>query len=262
MIRTVFLALAALVSAHAAEPIFRATFDKSLDASIAKGDAKLYTAPSYRRGGQPGLGGAPEGIVAHAESEGRNGGGALRFLKKNTAAVFFKAQGNVPMSSGTIGFWLKLDPEQDLEPGFCDPLQVTDKAYNDSAIWVDFTKDEKPRHFRLGVFGMLISWNPANLAPDTNPAFNKRLVVVKQPPFSREKWTHIVITYKDLGKGTGWARLYLDGKIQGVSSEVTEPFAWAPDAATIRLGVNYTGLLDDIEVYAQPLTSRQVAALK
>lgn len=262
MLRTVLIPLASLACCYGADPIFRATFDQSLDASIAKGDAKLYTARSYRRGGQPGLGGAPDGIVAHAKAEGRNGGGALKFLKKNTAAVFFKAQGNVPMNSGTIRFWLKLDPEQDLEPGFCDPLQVTDKAYNDSAIWVDFTKDEKPRHFRLGVFGMLISWNPANLAPDTNPAFNNRLVVVKQPPFSRDKWTHIVITYKDLGKGTGWARLYLDGKIQGVSSQVTEPFAWVPDAATIRLGVNYTGLLDDIEVYAQPLTGRQVAALR
>ena len=44
---------------------------------------------------------------------------------------------------------LKLDPETDLEPGFCDPLQITDKAYNDSAVWVDFPKDDIPRHFRL-----------------------------------------------------------------------------------------------------------------
>jgi hypothetical protein len=262
MPRIILLALIFWASCFGADPIFRATFDQSLDASIAKGDPKLYSSSSYRRGGEPGLGGAPEGIAAHAPKEGRNGGGALKFLKKNTAAVFFKAQNNVPMNSGTISFWLKLDPEQDLAPDYCDPLQVTDKAYNDSAIWVDFTKDEKPRHFRLGVFGMLVSWNPTDLPPDKNPAFNNRLVVVKKPPFSREEWTHIVITYKDLGKGAGWARLYLNGKIQGVTSQVTEPFAWAPNAATIRLGVNYTGLLDDLEVYAQPLNARQVANLK
>lgn len=261
--RMLLAAFISSVTLFAVEPIFRAGFDgNSLDASIAKGDAKLYSSASYGKAAQPGLAGAPAGIASHAKAEGRNGGGALRFHKKNDAAIFFKAQGNVSMSTGTISFWLKLDPDQDLEPGYCDPLQVTDKAYNDSAIWVDFTKDDKPRHFRLGVFGMLISWNPANLAPDTNPAFNGRLVVVKQPPFGRDHWTHVVITYKGLGSGGGWARLYLDGKMQGVTSKVEEPFAWAPNAATIRLGVNYTGLLDDISVYATALTSKQIAGLR
>ncbi len=247
----------------AADPIFRAGFDgPSLDATIAKGDAKLYSAANYKDAKpQAGLGGAP-GIAEYARGEGRNGGGALKFLKKNDAAIFFKAQGNVPMNSGTISFWLKLNPEEDLAPDYCDPLQVTDKAYNDSAIWVDFTKDEKPRHFRLGVFGMLVSWNPANLSPDKNPAFNERLVVVKQHPFTRDRWTHIVITYKGLGGAGAWARLYLDGKLQGVTSRIDEPFAWVPNAATIRLGVNYTGLMDDIAVYATPLTAKQVAAIR
>jgi len=40
-----------------------------------------------------------------------------------------------------------------------------------------------PRHFRLGVLGALKAWNPANTAPDKNPDFNNRLVVVKRTPF-------------------------------------------------------------------------------
>jgi len=70
-------------------------------------------------------------------------GSALRFGKKNVRAVFYQGDKNVPFRdgdwTGTISFWLNLNPDQDLEPGFCDPIQVTDKAYNDSAIWVDFT---------------------------------------------------------------------------------------------------------------------------
>src|SRR2546425_1190803 len=84
-------------------------------------------------------------------------------------------------------------PAQDLEPEFADPIQVTDKAYNDSAIWVDFTRDDKPRHFRLGVFGDLTVWNPTNLPNDKNPAFASRLITVAKPPFRRGTWTHVVI---------------------------------------------------------------------
>ena len=65
--------------------------------------------------------------------------------------------------------------------------QITDKAYNNSAIWVDFTKDERPRHFRLGVFGELKSWNPNNLPGDKNPAFGARLVVEPKHPFARDR---------------------------------------------------------------------------
>jgi hypothetical protein len=106
-----------------------------------------------------------------------------------------------------------LDPQKDLAPGFCDPIQITDKDYNDSAIWVDFTKDEVPRHFRLGVFGELKAWNPSNLAPDKNPDFLRRLVVVERPPFTRETWTHVVVTWSDLGSERGISALYLNGKL-------------------------------------------------
>ena len=52
--------------------------------------------------------------------------------------------------SGAVSFWLRLDPDTDLEAGYCDPLQNTPREWNDAAFWVDFSKDERPRHFRLG----------------------------------------------------------------------------------------------------------------
>jgi concanavalin A-like lectin/glucanase superfamily protein len=245
------------------EVIFRATFDGSLDARTASGDPKLYHALTYKdvSAAQPGLDGTD---VSHAKGQGRRGD-ALRFNKKNTKAVFYKAQSNVPFDpknwSGTLSFWLQLDPEQDLEPGFCDPIQVTDKEYNNSAIWVDFTKDEKPRHFRLGVFGVRTQWNPTDIPPDKNPAFTNRLVVVKRPPFARGKWTHVAITYEGLGGGKGQAKLYLDGKLQGATPSIAEAFEWNVANAALRLGVNYVGLLDDVSVFRRPLTAKEIEAL-
>lgn len=243
--------------------VFRATFDGSLDARIAAGDSKIYSAPSYKEqaAAKPGIDGTD---VRHAKGEGRSGD-ALRFVNKNTRAVFYKAQGNLPFDaknwSGTISFWLQLDPEQDLEPGFCDPMQVTDKAYNDSAIWVDFTKDDKPRHFRLGVFGTLKAWNPGNTAADKNPDFNNRLVVVNHTPFRRGHWTHIAITYSGLGSGSGEAKLYLDGKLQGTTPKIAEVFEWDMEKGAIRLGVNYVGLMDDVSIFRRPLDAQEIAAL-
>jgi hypothetical protein len=246
------LALMAPAADFKKDLVFHASFNKSVDADKSAGDGKLYSAPDYKQqaAAKPGLAGTP--VVWEK--------GALRFTKKNTQAVFFKAEGMTP-TQGTISFFLQLDPSQDLEPGFVDPLQLTDKAYNDSAIWVDFTKDDQPRHFRLGVFGALKSWNSGDLPPDKNPAFNQRLVIVKQPPFARGKWTHVAITYSKLGTGGGQASLYLDGKLQGTSPSIAEPFEWDPKVAALRLGVNYTGLMDEISVFRRPLTATEIVIL-
>jgi len=261
--------LAAAVFAPAADwkadAVFRATFDNGTDAVIGAGDRRIYTAPEgYKAQAKavPGLAGAP---VEHAPQAGRKGGGALRFLKQNNAAVFYQGAGHIPFDAknwtGTISFWLQLDPETDLAPGYCDPIQVTDKAYNDSAIWVDFTKDEKPRHFRLGVFGALKAWNPQNITSGKNPLFDNRLVVVKQTPFARGRWTHVAITFERLGSGQGRARLYLDGKPQGDTPAIAEAFEWNMANAAIRLGVGYVGLMDDVAIFKRALTPREIRAL-
>lgn len=261
-----FLTLASLALAQGPAGLrFHANFDDGLNAKSAWGDAKLYSAPSWKEIDKAveGLGAAPN--VELAKGAGRKGSDALRFKAKNTNAVFFKADKNVAFDSkswdGTISFYLKLNPDKDLAPGFCDPFQLTDKDYNDSALWVDFTKDETPRHFRLGVFGELKVWNPENLAPDKNPAFNNRLVINKTPPFADDKWTHVVITHKALGSGKGEASLYLDGVLFGSTTGISEPFAWDISKATIRLGVNYVGLIDDVQIWSRALTVKDIKKL-
>ena len=258
------LTLAVCASATAQRGLtFHAGFDGTTDAAVAKGDKRLYTAPNYKAQSEatPGLGN-PD--VEIAKGAGRKGD-ALRFKKKNQHAIFYKAEKNVAFDAsnwtGTISFWLRLDPDKELEPGFCDPIQVTDKAYNDSAIWVDFTKDERPRHFRLGVFGALASWNPENVPTDKTPKFASRLVAVTKPPFTADKWVNVTITYSGLGSGKGRARLYLNGKSMGAAPDIAEKLEWDISKAAIRLGVNYVGLFDELSVYNRELTDAEIGKL-
>ena len=243
---------------------FHASFDNGIDADRAPGDPRLYTAPSYEEQDQaePGLGNP---AVSVAEDAGRFGH-ALRFAERNQHAIFYRADGNIGYSpdtwSGTVSFWLRVDPATDLAPGFTDPVQITDAAYNDAAIWVDFT-GENPRQFRLGVFGDLAAWNPDGIGPNENPAFAGRLTVVDDWPFAGDRWTHVAVTYAGLGQSGGAATLYLDGeRVPGGADDIDEPFTWDVERGAIRLGVNYTGLLDELSLFDRPLTDDEVRALQ
>ena len=220
---------------------FHASFDNGVDADWALGDGQIYTAPSYAEQDQA-VHGIGNPSVDVADDVGRFGA-ALRFTARNRHAIFYKAEDNVAYASenwsGTVSFWLSLDPATDLEPGFCDPIQITDAAYNDAAIWVDFTA-ENPRQFRLGVFGDLDVWNPDGLSPDAHPGFGGRLLIADEPPFATGQWTHVVITYDGLNTQRGGvANLYLDGeRLPHTSEGIDEPFTWDLDQGAIRLGVN------------------------
>ena len=199
---------------------FLASFDHGFDADYAHGDRLIYSAPSYRDL-DVAVADVRDPDIVIAKGQGRYGD-ALQFKKKNTQAVFFRAavnSGYRPRNwSGTISFWLNLGPDTDLEPGYTDPLQITDKAYNNAALWVDFTRDDKPRHLRLGVFGDSSAWNPQNASTEQNPFFDHRTVVVTQPPFAHGQWTHVAIVFANLNSDSaGTAKLYLNGRLQGTA---------------------------------------------
>lgn len=242
---------------------FHASFDQGPNAELARGDGTLYTAASYdeHEAAAPGIGNPDVRLV----SDGGRFGGGLEFTAKNTHAIFFRAAENVAYTpaewSGTISFWLSLNPASDLEPGFCDPIQITDSRYNDAAVWVDFTRDN-PRQFRLGVFGDLAAWNPDDVPPDEFPFFGERLIVVDPPPFSKDTWTHVVITYSGLGsEADGTANLYLNGVAEPkTASGIEAPFTWDADAS-VRLGINYVGRYDELALFDRALSADEVAEL-
>lgn len=141
---------------------FYASFDRSADADFGKGDRRLYSAPTLndRKAGKPGL--VENDAVLLVPDSGRFGG-ALQFRRQTPAVIYYQAEQNLPYSksnwSGAISFWLKLDPDQDLPPGFCDPLFITPRTFNDGALWVDFS-DKSPRLFRHGAFPDRKVWDP------------------------------------------------------------------------------------------------------
>ena len=242
---------------------FHASFDHGPDADFARGDSRIYTAPKYDQLDQasPGI---DDPDIAIEGNAGRVGS-ALKFSRSYKRALFYRSEKNLAYSTenwaGTISFWLNLDPEKDLEPGYCDPIQVTDSAYNDAALWVDFSKDP-PREFRLGVFGDLEVWNPRKISPNDNPDFINRLVAVTSPPFQRGSWTHVVMTYAGLNsEAGGTARLYLDGRLQGATEGIQEPYTWDLPRSTIRLGINYAGLFDELACFDRALSDEEVRIL-
>ena len=197
---------------------FHASFDHGADADFGKGDRRLFTAPSLndRKIGQPGL---PEnGAVSVVKGEGRFGD-ALQFHRAASDVVFYQVQQNLLYSkenwSGSISFWLKLDPNKDLPPGYCDPLFITPRTFNDGALWVDFS-DKSPRQFRHGAIPDRKIWDPNLQDFDKIPEAERPLVTVTQPPFSGETWTHIVIAFTDFntGKANGWGLYNYVGNAQ------------------------------------------------
>lgn len=237
--------------------LFYSSFDGKTTAAVSAGDALIYTAENYDKtdNAKPGL---HNPNVVLAKNKGLTGD-ALHFKKKNTSAIYYNGSKNLGYSSkswsGSVSFWLQLDPEKDLEPGYCDPINITDHQYNDAALWVDFTKGPQ-REFRLGVMGDLEVWNPENKNEETEVI--KRTVTVKQPPFKTGKWTHIVITYSEVNTNKSVCKLYLDGQFKGLVKDVNDPFTWEEENAKIMLGLSYVGLMDELSVFDIPLDDNEV----
>jgi len=85
---------------------------------------------------------------------------------------------------------------------------------------------------------------------------------VTEPPFAHGQWTHVAIVFSRIGSDSGGtAKLYLNGKLAGGAEGIKEPFNWEPAQATIRLGVNYVGLWDELSTFTRPLTDAEVEAL-
>lgn len=244
---------------------FSASFDISLDADFAKGDARLYSSKTIDRKT------IDESLTAPAierVADPDRTGQALKFAGPNKTFLFYKVQGNMPYKpngpwSGSVSYFLKVDPARDLPNDFVDPLQITEKAWNDAAFWNDFTKDDRPRKFRLGVLPDLKTWNPkGDIDFDKLPDADKPAVVVASPPF-RGQWVHVLFVFENYntGRNDGASRLYLDGKLVGEAAGQSQKYSWDPTKAVIFLGINYGGMLDDLMIFDRAVTADEARFL-
>ncbi|MCC6457675.1 MAG: LamG domain-containing protein [Caldilineaceae bacterium] len=244
---------------------FHASFDHGPDADFALGDKQVYTAEiamgEIVTGGTPGIGAAS---ISIAEGAGKYGD-ALAFTQASNHILLYKAEKNVAYSPqlfrGTASFWMRLDPAE-IDGQYADPFQMTDKIYSDDCIWIDFTKNDTPSDFRLGVFGDRATWDVNKLQAQSKE-FYWRLAKVTEPPFAKDRWTHVVITWDGLNNSqNGRARLYFDAEYQAASGIIRERFNWDVANATIRLGTGpFVGLMDDLAIFNRPLTAEEIRVL-
>jgi len=256
----------AVFQALGAALVFHAPFDGGVDARVAHGDRALHWAPTWnrRQAAQPGL--PSSGDTRHAPGAGRFGD-ALRFTRRGAPIVFFNGGANLPYASsnweGTASFWLSTDPQGGLGPGFCDPIQLMGRAWNDAGMFVEFEKTPDAIPFRLGVYADLDVWNPTKRRIQDIPSAERPLVTVDQPPFSKGKWTHVVFTWESFntGRADGVARLYLDGRPRGELAGRQQTFTWDPAESKLAMGLNYIGLLDELAIFNRRLTAAEVGEL-
>ena len=244
---------------------FHASFDHGADADYARGDKHAYTVVlpmgEIVTDGTPGI---TDATMSIAEGAGKYGN-ALAFTAASDAILYYKAAQNVAYSpaafAGTASFWMRVDPAE-IDGQYADPFQLTDKIFSDDCIWIDFTKNDDPSDFRLGVFGDRKTWDPTNMQ-----AFSKefywRMAKVTEPPFAKDRWTHVVITWDGLNNTQrGRARLYFDAEYQEATGIIREKFNWDVAQATIRLGTGpFVGLMDDIALFDRALTQEEISTL-
>jgi len=245
---------------------FHASFDRTLDADFSRGDPKAQLAGASPKG-QPTV--SANEVIRIAPGEGKFGG-ALHVTRKNPYRPSFKGPGAIDYRpadwSGSVSIWLRLTPDEDLEPGYCDAVQIVGGDTKKGFIFLEWSKDEQPREFRYAIRPRVELWNPQNkdwakMTDAERPAVN-----LKRTPFARTKWTHVVFTFDRLNSGkAGVGKLYFDGKLQGTIKDWDLTFGWEPEKVQLVLAAAYVGYMDDLAVFSRALSEaevRQVYGLK
>jgi len=236
-----------------------ASFDNSLNADFAVGDKTCYD----QSGAQPA---APNDDVTIAPNAGRFGG-ALHVKRKNTFWPAFKDAGSLNYNdknwSTTVALWMKLDPDNDLEPGYCDPVQINGDDGAKGFIFLEWSKDERPRYFRFAIQPLRTIWNPAGTPWDEIPFDKRPMVQVERAPFSHDDWTHVVFTIENANDKTKpqRGRLYINGQPQGSIENWELTLGWKPESVMLVLAASYVGHIDDLATFNRALTAEEVTQL-
>jgi len=238
-----------------------APFDKDLNADFSRGDKICYV-----QQGKDFTAAAPTDEVKLVPDAGRFGG-SLHFTKKNNFRPVFKDGGvlgyNDKNWTTSVSVWLRLNPDKDLEPGYCDPVQIVGDDTKKGFIFLEWSKDETPRFFRYAIRPLFHIWNPDNVQWADIP-FNKRpMVQVAKAPFDSDKWTHAVFTLENVNDKSQpqVGRLFLNGKLQGIIENWDLTFSWNPEDVLVVLGAAYVGHMDDLAIFNKALTDAEVKML-
>lgn len=241
---------------------FYASFDNGFTADFANGDSELYIAPSWDRRSDLTVYTGQEDYLLMNEGVGVHGN-AIWFNSQSEPIFFFKGLKNISYDrqdwNGTVSFWMRLNPEEDLRDGYSDPIQITSRSWNDGAMFVDFTEKE-PRIFRFAIFPDREVWDPQERDWGEVPVDERPMLDVPELPFSREEWTHVAFTFVNFntGREDGRVMCYINGEKIGVMDESEKTFTWDPENVAIWLGYNYVGYLDELSIFNRDLNEEEI----
>ncbi len=238
-----------------------ASFDEGFSADYSKGDKSCYL--KQGAGLVPFSGNDEAKIV----SAGGRFGSAIHFPKMGATRPLYVGKDmlgyNEQSWSATVSIWLRLTPDEDLEPGYCDPIQIVGDDTKKGFIFLEWSKDHTPRHFRYAIRPLIELWDPQGLGWEGLPDEKRPMVRVLDAPFSREEWTHAVFTLDRINEkeGNPSGTLYLNGKIQGKIEGFDLTFGWDPASVNLVLGAAYVGYQDDLAVFDRVLSDDEVKLL-
>lgn len=235
-----------------------ASFDEGFSADFSKGDKTCFV---KQGAGLAPFAGNDEAMIT---TNGGRFGSAIHFPKKGATRPLYVGKNvlgyNEDSWSASVSLWLRLNPDEDLEPGYCDPVQIVGDDTKKGFIFLEWSKDHTPRHFRYAIRPLIELWDPQGLGWEGLPDEKRPMVRVLNAPFSRNQWTHAVFTLdrinKEGGKPSG--TLYLNGKNQGQINGFDLTFGWDPESVSLVLGAAYVGYQDDLSVFDRALTDDEV----
>ncbi len=238
---------------------FHASFDQSFDADFSRGSKVCQVKSSQAL--IPFTGNEEARLAAN---EGRFGG-ALHFPKKGATRPQYDGSGmlnyNESNWNASVSVWLRLTPDKDLEPGYCDPVQIVGDDSKKGFIFLEWSKDETPRFFRYAIRPLHSIWNPNNVNWADIPFDQRPMVQVARAPFSRATWTHVVFTLDKINASGASGSLYLNSQKQGSIDGWDLRFGWDPVRTALVLGASYVGHIDDLAVFDKPLSATEVETL-
>ena len=241
---------------------FYASFNNGFNADFAEGDPILYSAPDWsQRASESKAVEEPDnlrlepgrGVVGHA----------LYINNSDQPVYFFKGEKNIEYETedwnGAVSFWLRISPDEDLAEGYSDPLLLTDSAWDDGALYVDFTY-EVPRSFRFAFFAEQEIWNPGDRDWEEISIDERPMIEIKNHPFNRQEWVHVAFTFRNFntGEANGEAIGYLNGEYVGKLESIEQTIRWMPVLSAIWLGYNYIGYMDELAIFNRALSADEI----